>query len=316
MSTDRRDIHLYFRLFFLAAAAIVLSLVCQPQVTVGNSPLLLMEDFFGTKRRCETDQTQSIENVAPVARIAFLPLSIIMVFLCDHINLRYLSRKAARFLCYFTQYHVLSTCQLASQFCPTSLSPCQPTDVVFSTSPSPRQTVHRLATPMTSWRHGRLAFTSNVKKNTSILSHLFQIFCRCSLRIYLVPHCHVFPSIKACVWSTLLPAARQIDSSGCFIPRPPRALSPPVDEESRALHRDVVYTDLVFSFFHMVVSFNLRRASSGFFAIAPFSVLLITWEQRKWLYMKRVVTRVVLALCILTAPLCAKAQVCIQPSGL
>ena len=311
------------RVFFLAAAAIVLSLVCQPQVTVGNSPLLSTEDFFGKKRRCETDQTQSIENVAPVARIAFLPLSIIMVFqdLCDHINWRYLSRNAARFLCYFTQYHVLSACQLASQFCPTSLSSCQPTDVVFSTSPSPRQAVHWHATLMASWRHGRLASTSIVEKNMSISSHLvyWRNFCRCSLRIYLLPHCRLFSRITACVRSTLLPAARQIDSSSCFIPRPLRDLSPPVDEESRALNRAVAqfYTDLLFSFFHMFISFNLRRAYSVFRGIAPFSVLRITWPKRKRLRMKRVVTSVVLALCISTAPLCAKAQlaqVCMQPS--
>jgi hypothetical protein len=218
------------RMFFLAAAAIVLSLVCQPQVTVGNSPLLSMEDFFGTKRRCETDQTQSVENIAPVARIAFLPLSIIMVFLCDHINWRYLSRNAARFLCYFSQYHVLSACRLASLFFSTSLSPCQPTDVVFSTSPSPRQAVHRLALSMASWRHGRLASTSIVEK--------------------------------------------------------------------------------------MVISFNLRCAYSVFRAIAPLLVLRITWLKRKWLCMKRVVTSLALALCISTAPLCANALVCMQPSDL
>ncbi len=300
------------RVFFLAAAAILLSLVCQLQLNVGRSLSLSMKDFFGTKRRCENDQTPTIECVAPVASIAFFILSIVMVFPCDHINWRYFSRKAARFLCYFTQNHVLSTCRLASQFCSRSFSPCQPTDVVFSTLPSPRQ-----ATSMASWRHGRLASTSNVENNTSIISHPFhwRNFCRCSLRIYLVAHCRVFSRIAACVRSALLPAARQIDSSSCFIPCPPRALSPPFDEESRALHIAVVqfYTDLVFSFFHMVVSFNLRRASSGFCAIAPFSVLCITWEQRKWLCMKSVVTSVVLALCISTAPLCAKAQVCMQP---
>jgi hypothetical protein len=218
------------RVFFLAAAAIVLSLVCQPQVNVGNSPLLSMEDFFGSKGSCETDQTQSIENIAPVARIAFLFLFIVMVFLCDHIKWRYFSRNTARFLCYFTQYHVLSTCRLASQFCPTSLSPCQPTDVVFSTSPSPRQAIHRHATSMASWPHGRLASISNVK--------------------------------------------------------------------------------------NIVVSFDLRRAYSVFRAIAPLFVLRITWPKRKRLRMNRVATRVVLALCISTAPLCVKAQVCLQPSHL
>ncbi len=218
------------RVFFLAAATILLHLVCQPQVNVGSSPSLSMEDFFGPKRCCENDETPSIENVAPVDRIAFVILSIVMVFLCDHINWRYFSRKAVRFLCYFTQYHDLSTCRLASQFCPTSLSPCQPTDVVFSTPPSPRQAIHRHATSMASWPHGRLASISNVK--------------------------------------------------------------------------------------NMVISFNLRRAYSVFRAIALFSVLRITWLKRKQLCMKRVATSVALVLCISTAPLCAKAQVCVQPSDL
>lgn len=305
--------------FFLGAAAILLSFVCQPQVNVGN-PLLSMENFFGSKRRCENDQTLSVENVAPAARTFFV-LSIIMVLLCDHIDWRYFLRKTARFLCYLTQYHFLSTCQLASQFCPTNLSPCQTTDVVFSTSPSPRQAVLRLATPMASgWRHGRLASTSNVKKYMSISSHLFywRNFCRCSSRIYFLPHGHFFSRIAACVRSALLPAALSIDSSSGFIPRPLRALSPPVDEESRALNRAVAqfYTDLVFFFFQAVNSFNLRRVSSIFRAIALFSVLRITWLKRKRLCMKRAVTSVVLVLCVSTAPLSAKAQVCVQPSDL
>ena len=111
--------------------------------------------------------------------------------------------------------------------------------------------------------------------------------------------------------STLLPAAHQIDRSSCFIPCPPRALSPPDDEESRALHCAVAqfYTDLLFSFFQMVISINLKRAYSVFRAIAPFSILRITWLKRKRMCMKRVLTSVVLALCISTAPLCAKGQV-------
>jgi hypothetical protein len=213
------------RVFFLAAASILLGLFCLPQVNVGSSPSWSMEDFFGIK-------------------------------------------------------------------------------------PSPRQAVHSHATTTTSWRHSRLVSTSNVEKNTSIWSDLFHWQNLCSLRIFLERHCWFFSRIAACVRSTLHPASRQINSSSCFIPRPP--------EKSRALHfaASQFYTVLVFFFFQMVISFNLRRAYSVFFAMTHFSVLRITRLKRKRLCMKRETTSVVLALCILTAPLCAKAQVCMQPNNL
>ncbi len=89
-----------------------------------------------------------------------------------------------------------------------------------------------------------------------------------------------------------------------------RALSPPVDEESRALHGAVAhfYTEFVFFFFQMVISFNVGLASSAFRAITSVyvSIARITWLNRKLPRMTRVATRVMLALCISTAPLCAK----------
>ena len=89
---------------------------------------------------------------------------------------------------------------------------------------------------------------------------------------------------------------------------------PPVDEESCFQHGAVsqLLTKVVFFFFQMAISFNLRRASSDLRTISLFSVLHITRLKRKLQFMQTVV---VLALCISTAPLCAKGQVCIQPSG-
>jgi hypothetical protein len=89
-----------------------------------------------------------------------------------------------------------------------------------------------------------------------------------------------------------------------------RALSPPVDEESRALHGAVAqfYTEFAFFFFQMVISFNAGLASSAFRAVTSVyvSIARITWLNRKLPRMNRVATRVMLALCISTAPLCAK----------
>jgi hypothetical protein len=165
------------------------------------------------------------ENTIPKRKILFIScmFATVLVFF-----------QAAITCCVWSPYRLASQVSLAIP------SPCQPTDLVFSTPPSLRQAVHRRETSVASWRDSCMAPASNVEKQIQQFS--WRKFACCSLRIPL--------------------------------------------ESNR----------FVFS------------------VIAAVSVLLITWLKRKQPQRRRVATRIVPILCISTAFLCAKGQVCMQSS--
>jgi hypothetical protein len=290
------------RVFFLAAAAILLGLVCQPQFDVGSSPSLSMKYLFGTKRRCENDQTTSIGNVAPVAMIAFLILSIVTVFPCDHINWRYFPKQAAHLVCCVRNSHCLSP-----QFCTPSLKPCRTTDRAFFISSSPQQTVHSYIISKDSWCHGSLVSTLKIMTILSQQCSWRKVVC-CILRISLEPNCYVFSRIPACFRSALR-AACQLGRScriSHLILRVPCALSHPGDLELRALNGVFaqLFTELLSSFLQLAFVLNIGRASSVLRAIASVSVLCIKRMNRKWPCTRRAATTVMMTLCFSIAPLC------------
>ena len=150
---------------------------------------------------------------------------------------------------------------------------------------------------------------------SAMLFHSFRINWP---RIPLGPN-HRATSRNIFLWRSVSPAAHEVNYRSPFIPPFTCALPPPVCEESRAPDCAVAKLD---RFFQMISSYTFGRVTAVPLTLASVSVvrmqcavgnlnrqLGISWPDRKQFRMRRVTASAVLALFIMTAPLCAQGQV-------